>query len=207
MKKTLQNILPIAEAIQRLLHPYAEVVVHDMEKNKIVALYHPFSKRRPGDSSFLSTEEMNSLGECTGPYEKLNWDGRKLRSVSSIIRDENAQTVGLLCINLDISALDKFQRILSDFMKGIELVSQPIPFFKDDWQERLNQYIHHYLAENYLSLTNLKRGEKKKLIEHLHGIGAFTGKNSAHYVAQVLGISRASVYNYMQKPLGRIKDD
>jgi predicted transcriptional regulator YheO len=68
MKKAIKQFLPIAEAIQRLLHPYAEAVVHDIKLNQIVAIYHPFSKRRVGDSSlFTKEEEMARLEDCVGP--------------------------------------------------------------------------------------------------------------------------------------------
>lgn len=40
---------------------------------------------------------------------------------------------------------------------------------------------------------------KKELIDHLYKIGAFTGKNAAKYIAQVIKVSRATVYNYLSK--------
>lgn len=198
MKKAIKAFLPTAEAIQRLLHPHAEVVVHDLKQNKIVAIYQPFSKRRVGDSSlFTKEEEMATLEDCVGPYEKTNWNGNKLKSVSSVIRDENNKAVGMLCINLDISIFEKVNNLISAFVNCEQLVSQPAPLFKDDWQERINNYIHNYLQQHHLRLESLKRHEKKQLIEHLYKIGAFTGKNSAHYIAQVIKVSRATVYNYL----------
>src|SRR3984957_6009588 len=169
MKKAIKAYLPTAEAIQRLLHPHAEVVVHDIKLNQIVAIFHPFSKRRVGDSSlFTKEEEMATLEECVGPYEKINWDGKKLKSVSCVIRDENSKAVGMLCINLDISAFEKFSQLISAFTDCKQLVPQPAPLFKDDWQERINQYVHNYLSNNHLVLAALQREEKKDLIEHLH---------------------------------------
>ena len=197
MKKAIQAFLPTAEAIQRLLHPYAEIVVHDTEKNKIAAIYNPFSKRRVGDPSLLTQEEINMLDDCEGPYEKRNWNGGKLRSVSSIIRDEKNQAVGMLCINLDISSFEKLHQLISQFIETPQLIPQPAPLFKDDWQERLNSYIHQYLQEHHLILETLNRQEKKNLIEHLYHVGAFTGKNSAQYIADVLKVSRSTVYNYL----------
>ena len=200
MKRVIKAFLPTAEAIQRLLHPHAEVVVHDIKQNKIVAIYHPFSKRKVGDSSlFTPEEEMATLENCVGPYEKINWDGRKLKSVSSVIRDETNQAVGMLCINLDVSAFEKFNKLISDFIGKDQLTPQPTPLFKDDWQERINNYIHHYLSEHHLTLETLSRGDKKNLIEHLQNIGAFTGKNSAKYIAQIIKVSRATVYNYLSE--------
>lgn len=200
MKKAIKAFLPTAEAIQRLLHPFAEVVVHDIKQNKIVAIYHPFSKRRMGDSSlFTKEEEMATLEDCVGPYEKINWNGGKLKSVSSVIRDENNKAVGMLCINLDVSMFEKINKSISQFIGFGDLIPQPAPLFKDDWQERINNYIHSYLNKHHLILETLTREEKKKLIEHLYHIGAFTGKNSARYIAQIIKVSRATVYNYLSK--------
>lgn len=200
MKKAIKAFLSTAEAIQLLLHPHAEVVVHDIKRNQIVAIYNPYSKRRVGDSSlFTKEEEMATLEDCVGPYEKINWDGKKLKSVSSIIRDENNKAVGMLCINLDVSALEKFSQLISAFTDYKQLIPQPAPLFKDDWQERINQYVHNYLSKNHLALETLRREEKKDLIEHLYEVGAFTGKNAARYIAQIIKVSRATVYNYLSK--------
>jgi len=196
MNKTIKAFLGAAEAISRLLHPYAEVVVHDIKQNQIVAIYNPFSKRRIGDPSLLTQEEqMSTLQDCLGPYEKINWDGKKLKSVSSIIRDDNHKAVGMLCINLDVSKFKQFQELIADFIGSTQ--AQPEPLFNDDWQERINKYVHNYLSEHHLTLETLRKDEKKQLIEHLHQVGAFSGKNSAQYIAQVIKVSRATVYNYL----------
>jgi D-arginine utilization repressor len=198
MKKAIKSFLPTAEAIQRLLHPHAEVVVHDMKLNHIVAIFHPFSKRRVGDSSlFTKEEEMARLEDCVGPYEKTNWNGRKLKSVSSVIRDENNKAVGMLCINLDISQLEKFNDLITTFISSEKFSPQPAPLFEDDWQERINTYVHAYLIEHHLILESLTRSEKKELIEHLNKTGAFSAKNAALYIAQIIGVSRATIYNYL----------
>jgi predicted transcriptional regulator YheO len=55
------------------------------------------------------------------------------------------------------------------------------------------------LNEHQLTLETLDRQKKKRLIEHLHNVGAFTGKNSARYIAQIIKVSRATVYNYLSK--------
>ena len=197
MIRAIKAILPTAQAIQRLLYPHAEVVIHDIRKNQIAAIFHPISKRRVGDPSLLTQEEMNMLEDSVGPYEKINWDGKKLKSVSSILRDDKGNAVGMLCINLDISALEKMNNLIASFISQELLTSQPPPLFKEDWQEKVNKYIHTYLAEHHLSLESLNRSEKKELIEHLHHIGAFTAKNAALYIAQILGVSRATIYNYL----------
>lgn len=197
MIKAIKDILPTAEAIQRLLHPHAEVVIHDIKKNKIAAIYHPFSKRRVGDPSLLTQEEMPMVENCVGPYEKINWDGRKLKSVSSIIHDEKGNAVGLFCINLDVSYLKKVNDFIAEFIGFNTMTEKPKALFKDDWQEKIHQTIHLYLNNHHLSLKSLTRTEKKKLIEYLHKVGVFNVKNAASYIAKILNVSRATIYNYL----------
>ncbi|WP_083852172.1 helix-turn-helix domain-containing protein [Legionella tunisiensis] len=48
-----------------------------------------------------------------------------------------------------------------------------------------------------LKSRNVKTSRKKELIEHLQQAGAFTAKHAATYIAQILNISRATVYNYL----------
>jgi len=43
MKRELKNAIPFADAFARLLHPFAEVVIHDLEKDQIEAIYNPLS--------------------------------------------------------------------------------------------------------------------------------------------------------------------
>lgn len=198
MKKAIKAFLPTAEAILKLFYPHVEIVIHDIQLNQIVAIFNPFSKRKVGDPSLLGEEEkMASLDDCIGPYEKMNWDGRKLKSISSIIRDENNQSVGMLCINFDISQMEKMNLFISSFISSEILQPQPEPLFQDDWRERINKYVHLYLNERHLSLEVLTRNEKAELIHHLQQVGAFTAKNAALYIAQIIGVSRATIYNYL----------
>lgn len=78
-----------------------------------------------------------------------------------MIRDENHNVVGMLCINLDVSVMEKFNEFLQQFLQCAQFIAKPEPLFKDDWQERINTYIHHYLNEHQLLLDSLNRKEKK----------------------------------------------
>lgn len=199
MSTELKKFFPIAQAIEKLLHPYAEVVIHDIKKNKIVALFNNFSKRKVGEDSSLEQKDLPKSGEILGPYEKINWDGKRLKSISSFLRDQKGKSIGLLCINLDISVLEKYQTLIDTFINKNQLSKKPEVLFKDDWRERINQYIHHYLAKYSLSLSTLTAEEKRKVILFLQTEGAFKGKNAANYISQILNVSRATVYNYLKR--------
>ncbi len=198
MHPAILQVFPIAQAIEKLFYPIAEIVIHDIKANKIVAIYNPFSKRKVNDPSLLSQEKgALTLNDCTEPYEKINYDGRKIKSISSLIKNEKNNTVGVFCINLDVSKLELCRNAIDELLNYQALMPQPVPLFKDDWQERINQYIHTYLNQRHLRLETLNRIEKKQAIQHLNKIGAFTGKNAAQYIARLLKVSRATVYNYL----------
>ncbi len=43
------NYEPLIKAIVELFHPFVEAAVHDLEKGKLVAIYHNMSQRKVGD--------------------------------------------------------------------------------------------------------------------------------------------------------------
>ena len=98
----LKEYFSVAQAITTLLHPHAEIVIHDLKTGKIAAIYNNFSKRSVGDDSLIEElSDYTSLPDVFPIYTKVNWDGRKLKSSTATPRNKNKKAVGLLCINLD----------------------------------------------------------------------------------------------------------
>ncbi len=194
----LNSYCSIAEAITLLLYPHAEVVLHDLKTGLIANIYNTFSKRKVGDESLL--EEIDSYNEFPNVfpiYLKTNWDGRKIKSISSTLRDHRGKAIGLLCINLDLSKWEEFHHFLGSWLNnGVQ--TQPEELFKDDWREKINSYVSTYLAQKGVTLKQLNKEEKKALVLSLYMEGAFRAKNGANYVANVLDLSRATIYNYLK---------
>lgn len=199
MKKSLKEALPFAEAFARLLHPFAEVVVHDLGKDQIEAIYNPLSRREVGDDSYLDRIDFLESQSIIGPYDKTNWDGRPMKSISVLIRNQSGKVEGFLCINVDVSAFVNANHLLQTFLKNnAEIPEQSQRLFKEDLYEKINLYVHKYCQEHQVSLAALSRENKREIINSLANEGAFEGKNAANYVGRVLGISRATVYNYLK---------
>lgn len=199
MKKEFIPYLPIAEAICQLLYPHAEVVIHDIKTDSIAAIFNNFSKRKVGDESLLEeTKNSEEYPDVFSPYFKINWDGKKIRATSATLRNKEGKVIGLLCINLDVSKWEEMHQFISQLIQPISQ-KQPEILFKDDWREKINVYVSAYLKQEGISLQALTRDAKKELILALHREGAFKAKNAASYIADVLKLSRATVYNYLGK--------
>ena len=116
-----------------------------------------------------------------------------------MLYNPNGEAEHLLCINLNFSVLEQAREALDAFFQISRLVPQPDALFKDDWQERINTFLHAWLQARNLSLRTLKMKEKRALVEALHAEGAFEGRSGADYVANVLNMGRATVYKYLKE--------
>ncbi|MDH4584651.1 transcriptional regulator [Pseudomonas sp. BN415] len=196
----LDNYRAVADAIATLFFPHAEVVLHDLRTQKIDYIANNISKRCVGDDAALEDMLSEDVDERTiGPYEKLNWDGQKIRSVSTVLRDAQGAPVAVLCINLNISMFEAAKAALDLFLSSSKLIPQPDALFRDDWQERINTFLHNWLRQRQLGLNLLTREHKRELVLALHAEGAFKGKSAANYVANVLNMGRATVYKHLKE--------
>ncbi|MEE1868093.1 MULTISPECIES: helix-turn-helix transcriptional regulator [Pseudomonas] len=196
----LDNYRAIADAIATLFFPHAEVVLHDLRSQKIDYIANNLSKREVGDDAALEDMLETGTDETNiGPYEKLNWDGQKIRSLSTVLRNEAGRPLAVLCINLNISLFENAKAALDLFLSPSKLIAQPDALFRDDWQERINTFLNNWLRQRQLSLNLLTRDHKRELVLALHAEGAFKGKSAANYVANVLGMGRATVYKHLKE--------
>lgn len=192
---------PLCDAIALLLQPQAEVVLHDLATETVAHIANPFSHREVGEPSLLHEIDFRPDVALIGPYEKVNFDGRRLKSVSAVLR-EGGRAVGVICINLDVTHLQSAIDVLTTLTRVPSGAGQPAVLFQEDWHERINQYVHAWTARKGVAIADLSRAQKLQLVAELAADGAFGGKHAAAYISRVLRMSRASVYNYLRAAKG-----
>jgi predicted transcriptional regulator YheO len=188
-----------ADGVAALFFPYAEVVVHDLSNQSIAHIANNLSRREVGDDSALENAEFRADELVIGPYEKRNWDGTVMRAVSIVVRDRAGFPTGVVCINLNISVFDQARAALDLLVSGARLTPQPQVIFQDDWQERINTFVHGWLSDHQVGLTALTRLQKRVLVEDLYRNGAFKGRSAAEYIARVLKMGRATVFKHVKE--------
>lgn len=188
-----------ADGISTLFFPYAEVIVHDLSTQSIAYIANNLSRRKVGDDSALENAEFQTDESVIGPYEKRNWDGSVMRAVSIVVRDTAWLPIGVVCINLNISVFDQARAALDLLVSGARLTPQPKVMFQDDWQERINTFVHSWLSDHQAGLTILTRLQKRALVEELYRNGAFKGRSAAEYIARVLNMGRATVFKHVKE--------
>lgn len=180
-----------AQALERLLHPWAEVVLHDLKKQRIAAIYNNFSRRNVGDDCLIDGEvDLNDLPDYFTPYYKLNWDGRKLKSTSVTIRNPQGEPVGLVCINLDISPLDEWQVAVEQFIHLKPPAAAPQDFFFDNWREKVNSAITQFLTEMQATFDTINAKQKRQLFQLLKSKGLLQSQRTLDYVYDLLQMAK-----------------
>jgi predicted transcriptional regulator YheO len=71
--------------------------------------------------------------------------------------------------------------------------------FSNDVCEALNNIIKDTLSHYQIPVANLPKEEKLNIVSHLDEKGAFLVKGAVEQVAATLGVSRYSVYNYLDE--------
>jgi len=169
MANTLSLFIPVADAIVALFHPHAEVVIHDIMDDAVFYIANAFSGREVGDPSNLKVEatEFDLDMDVIGPYEKPGANGQRIRSITSVLRDEGGNARGILCVNLDFSALESAMSVIQGFLRPPHVEARPEILFRDEWRELLFGEVRSYLKKKEQALGNLDGQGRKALLGRL----------------------------------------
>jgi predicted transcriptional regulator YheO len=190
---SFQKYIPLCQALGKLISPLIEVIIYNLDTHKIVFVEGNLSGCNVGDP-LDSENHFDQMGEVLN-YQ-LSHNGKIMRSIRVLIDDQENNF--LLCINFDMSFLNQIQTLVSQFF---DHPTQPEPkeLLKNNWHERLHLAIHEILHNQGWSLSTLTNGQKKQIVETLYINGAFNQKNAADYIAKILSMGRATIFNYLRE--------
>jgi D-arginine utilization repressor len=138
---SLTPYFAIADGLAALFKPFVEAVVHDLRTDCVAYVAHPFSPREAGDPSDMEDVTFAEGVQVIGPYEKVNFDGRRIKSISILLRGEKNKPIGMLCINADVTEFEAVRRMLQGFLGVSETTTQVSTLFHEDWHEKVNRFV------------------------------------------------------------------
>ncbi|HTX68217.1 MAG TPA: PAS domain-containing protein [Thermoleophilia bacterium] len=194
----LEPHLATCEAIVALFHPFAEVAVHDVRRDRIVGIWNPISERKVGDRSYIDELPPHSEDDrVIGPYPKVLADGRQVTSVSVVLHNAKGVARGLLCVNLDRSPFDGMIDVLVRFAAPVE--DRPAELFDKDWREQIALVVDEECRTRHLRRDRLTRPHRLELVRVLDDRGLFATRNAAAHAGRALGVSRTTVYALLKE--------
>lgn len=181
-----------------------EVVIHDLSRNpdhSIVDIVNGhISGRKVGDgASNVVMEQLRT--QDPEPKDHLCYltktpDGKILKSSTVYIRDRKGKVSAILAINYDISRLILMEEALHDLTStGEEVPSEPERI--TNVSDLLDELIQQSVALVGKPAAVMNKEDKVKAIQFLSQNGAFLITKSGDKVAKYFGISKYTLYSYI----------
>ncbi|MFK4107314.1 transcriptional regulator [Streptomyces sp. NPDC002176] len=192
----------VAVALGRMFPGLCEVVLHDLRDpdHAIRTIENNLSGRAPGDPATelgLARIADPDYPDVVQNYPNRFPDGRPAKSTSIGIRNSAGEYIAALCLNLDVSVLSPVALALANLVAtGTEHGAEPPETLRDRRSRELRGTVEELAARRGGTPRSLGRDAKRELVRHLHGEGWFDARDAAQTIADLLGVSRATVYNY-----------
>lgn len=204
----LEMLKQIAKGLAAQFGPQCEIVIHDLAASKvehsIVYIENGHvSGRRVGDGPSKVVMDQILSGD-EEPQDHLAYltrtpDGKILKSSTIYIRNSVGKVTGIMAINYDISSLLMVEQAIS----GLTSVPEA-PERKE--QERITVINVNDLLEDLIEqsvalvgrpVALMNKDDKVKAIQFLNRHGAFLITKSGDKVAKYFGISKYTLYSYI----------
>ena len=180
-----------------LFHPYVEVVLHDLRSERIVRIWNRSTERGEGEFSRLNRaqDQFSPNQPILGPYEKALPTQGRTKSITAGLRDPKGELIGLLCINLDVTLIDKAAAMLRSFASAATKRSEPT--CRNDVQAYVSSLVRDYSLKVNKPIQRLSKQERLDLLSLVDAAGLFQARNCINVLAEAMHVSRASVYNLL----------
>lgn len=198
----VQVVAQIVPGLARALSPRTEVVLHDLTRlpRSIAAIAEPITGRTVGGPPTdlgLRTLSADPTEDLIGYRTEVD-DGMAMRSSSLLIRAPSGRTVAALCLNTDVTEIRRIQDFLGSFTTdGDDLV--PHETFPTSVDMLAQGILRDAIAATGVSVDLMKKPHKLDVVRELDERGFFTLRESADLAAKSLGVSRYSIYNYLNE--------
>lgn len=200
----LKLLTQVAEGIAAQFGKDCEVVIHDLDaepEHSIVFVANGHvSGRKVGDGASKGFLEQIK-GNDSEIRDHLSYmmktpNGKILKSSTIYLRDDDGRVSAILAINYDVSKLVMLDGVLHD------LVSTEEPFQTEheksvNVNDLLDELIQQSVELVGKPVPLMNKDDKVKAIQFLNQRGAFLVMKSGDKVAKYFGISKYTLYSYI----------
>ncbi len=198
----LNFVARLSKGLGQTIGKFCEIVVHDFScpESSIIAITNgSLTGRKVGDTldalgfQLLKNHPASDLLN----YRTKTKEGKELRSSSIFLRDEKGHIFGALCMNIDVSALSKAQEWIQEALgSAITTIDER---FECSVDEVLETLIQNAISNIGKKPSEMSREDKVAVVAYLETKGAFLIRYSVERVAELLGMTKYTIYNYLDE--------
>ena len=213
---TLDILIQIAHGLAEHFGPQCEIAIHDVTRDLSNTIVHiengQISGRAEGDTaSNVVLEALHTppeeLKDQIG-YLTRTADGKTLKSTTIYIRDKSGNLRYIFSVNYDIASLKAVDELIRGLIttrpvtaqsdKAEQKEQESVPRIPHTVTELLDSLIEQALAEVGKPVVMMTKEDKIKVVRYLNDAGAFLITKSGDRIASMLGISKFTLYRYME---------
>jgi len=201
----LDVLSTIADGVSATLGEWCEVVIHDLRDldSSIVHISGNVTSRKVGGQVpvFGLANILSGRTEPLINYTAYTDDGKTLKSSSILVHDENGKAVAAFCINVNVTPLLLFQRFLRMLPAGHE-EPEGGESFSPDLGQMVETMIADCAYEVGKPVSLMSKSDRVEVVKELDEKGVFQLRKSVPLVAERLGVTEKTVYNYLTELQG-----
>lgn len=209
-KKILESYIPVLEGLAAYLSDCFEFVLHsleDYEHSAICVINGHHTGRSVGapitDLALRMLDQINEGHAEYTVYFGRNTKGEPLKSSTIAIRGENGRIIGMLCINMYLNT--PLYDVLSSLSPGY--TANLTSGVSESFAQNTGELIRTALEEERRRVLNdssvLPSNKNKMIVEGLYNRGIFRIKEAVVTVAELMGISKNTIYMHIRNYKGR----
>lgn len=212
MRHTLDFLKQLAHGLAIQFGSSCEIAIHDLktkdlEKSIVYIENGHISNRQTGDGpSGIVLETLQS--DPSTIHDKLSYltkteDGRILKSSTFYIRDDDGSISYIFSLNYDITAFTAastaIQSLIATKDNLPDLTGDSPRQITHNVNELLDLLIEQAVAKVGKPVAMMNKDDKVAVVQYLDHAGAFLITKSGDKVSSYLGISKFTLYSYMDK--------
>lgn len=214
MDWTIEQYIPMAEMLAKTFGSSCEIVLHDLTtpQNSVVHTVNGHVTGRKVGQSFdhlirqvLLNEQFSN--DYAANYYFQTEDGRMIKSSTVLLRNPMGKVSGALCINMDTTVLTAAATLLNELLPKPVGTSLWVDSAGDAGMDQRAESAHileiaEELIEQIIGMRDvegMKRDDKVALIRFMDQKGLFLIKGTVEKVAKRMGISKVTVYSYLDE--------
>lgn len=199
----LESYCQMLEGLAKYYGEAYEFVLHSLENPehsavKVINGYHT-GRKEGAPITDLAVHMLEQIAKKEGEncicYNTVNREGHPLHSTTIAIRGTKDRVIALLCINCYLDT--PFSKIIESYSSFNETNLRPEAFLQSS-EEMIEVLVKEAKAlieaDDIISALN----KKKEIVACLYRKGVFEMKDSVIQVAQLLGISKNTVYLHLR---------
>lgn len=214
----LESLKKIAKGVAAQFGANCEVVIHEISPNSaehsIIAIENGHvTGRKVGDgSSQVVLEQIGKEAiDTESAEERFSYltktpSGKLLKSTTIYIRDEQGKVAALFCINFDVTALNMATNVLQELAAPQDLQSAP-ERISPNVNDVLDDLIEHSVRLIGKPVELMTKDDKMRAIRFLSERGALLITKSGDKIARHFGISKYTLYTYLDQKQEEKRND